>query len=186
MDYINRLENYDAPDIANIAISNQLYEEAFSIYKKFEVNTSAIQVLIDHIENLDRAYEFAERCNEPGVWSLLANAQIRQGLVKESVDSFIKADDPTSYLEVVNVATQNCKFLFFSEIKIFICYFSIESWEDLVRYLQMARKKARETFVETALAFAYAKTNRLSELEEFISAPNHAQIQAVRFLTNKI
>jgi len=161
MDYINRLENYDAPDIANIAISNQLYEEAFSIYKKFEVNTSAIQVLIDHIKNLDRAYEFAERCNEPGVWSLLANAQIRQGLVKESVDSFIKADDPTSYLEVVNVATQS------------------QSWEDLVRYLQMARKKARETFVETELAFAYAKTNRLADLEEFISAPNHAQIQAV-------
>ncbi|CAF3761485.1 unnamed protein product, partial [Rotaria magnacalcarata] len=159
MDYINRLENYDAPDIANIAISNQLYEEAFSIYKKFEVNTSAIQVLIDHIKNLDRAYEFAERCNEPGVWSLLANAQIRQGLVKEAIDSFIKADDPTSYLEVVNVASQN------------------RSWEDLVRYLQMARKKARETFVETELAFAYAKTNRLAELEEFISAPNHAQIQ---------
>ncbi len=44
----------------------------------------------------------------------------------------------------------------------------------------MARKKARETFVETELAFAYAKTNRLAELEEFISAPNHAQIQAVR------
>ena len=107
MDYINRLENYDAPDIANIAISNQLYEEAFSIYKKFEVNTSAIQVLIDHMNNLDRAYEFAERCNEAPVWSLLANAQIRQGLVKEAIDSFIKADDPTSYLEVVNVATQN-------------------------------------------------------------------------------
>lgn len=54
-----------------------------------------------------------------------------------------------------------------------------ESWEDLVRYLQMARKKARETFIETELAFAYAKTNRLAELEEFINAPNHAQIQTV-------
>ncbi|KAI8117809.1 Clathrin heavy chain [Lucilia cuprina] len=43
MDYINRLDNYDAPDIANIAISNQLYEEAFAIFKKFDVNTSAIQ-----------------------------------------------------------------------------------------------------------------------------------------------
>ncbi|CAF4999541.1 unnamed protein product, partial [Rotaria socialis] len=54
-----------------------------------------------------RAYEFAERCNDPSVCSLLANAQIRQGLVKEAIDSFIKANDPTSYLEVVNVATQN-------------------------------------------------------------------------------
>ena len=46
MEYINRLDNYDAPDIANIAISNELYEEAFAIFKKFEVNTSAIQVSI--------------------------------------------------------------------------------------------------------------------------------------------
>ncbi len=60
--------------------------------------------------------------------------------------------------------------------------FSLESWEDLVRYLQMARKKARETFVETELAFAYAKTNRLVDLEEFITSPNHAQIQIVRNL----
>ena len=34
MEYINRLDNYDAPDIANIAITNELYEEAFAIYKK--------------------------------------------------------------------------------------------------------------------------------------------------------
>lgn len=44
MEYINRLDNYDAPDIANIAISNELFEEAFAIFKKFDVNTSAIQV----------------------------------------------------------------------------------------------------------------------------------------------
>jgi clathrin heavy chain len=156
MEYINRLENYDAPDIANIAISNELFEEAFAIFKKFEVNTSAIQVLIDNVKNLDRAYEFAERCNESGVWSLLANAQLRNGLVKESIDSFIKADDPASYMEVVNIAGSN------------------GNWEDLVKYLQMARKKARETFIETELIYAYAKTNRLAELEEFISGPNHA------------
>lgn len=47
MEYINRLDNYDAPDIANIAITNELYEEAFAIFKKFEVNTSAIQVRIN-------------------------------------------------------------------------------------------------------------------------------------------
>jgi len=161
MEYINRLDNYDAPDIANIAISSELYEEAFAIFKKFEVNTSAIQVLIDNVKNLDRAYEFAERCNESGVWSLLATAQLRAGLVKEAIDSFIKADDPTLYMEVVNVAGSN------------------GNWEDLVKYLQMARKKARETFIETELIYAYAKTNRLAELEEFISGPNHAQILVV-------
>lgn len=43
----------------------------------------------------------------------------------------------------------------------------------------MARKKARETFIETELVYAYAKTNRLADLEEFISGPNHANITQV-------
>lgn len=161
MEYINRLDNYDAPDIANIAINNQLYEEAFAIFKKFDVNTSAIQVLIDQVNNLDRAYEFAERCNEPAVWSQLAKAQLKQGLVKEAIDSFIKADDPSAYIDVVETAHKT------------------ESWEDLVRYLQMARKKARESYIESELIYAYARTNRLADLEEFISGPNHADIQKI-------
>ncbi|VDK24361.1 unnamed protein product [Anisakis simplex] len=45
MEYIQKLDNYDAPDIANIAISNELYEEAFAIFKKFDVNTAAINVV---------------------------------------------------------------------------------------------------------------------------------------------
>ncbi|XP_066149209.1 clathrin heavy chain [Euwallacea fornicatus] len=161
MDYINRLDNYDAPDIANIAINNHLYEEAFAIFKKFDVNTSAIQVLIEQVNNLDRAYEFAERCNEPAVWSQLAKAQLNQGLVKEAIDSYIKADDPSAYMDVVETASKN------------------ESWEDLVRYLQMARKKARESYIESELIYAYARTGRLADLEEFISGPNHADIQKI-------
>jgi clathrin heavy chain len=86
MEYITRLDNYDAPDIASIAIGSELFEEAFAIFKKFDVNTSAIQVLIENIHNLDRAYEFAERCADPGVWSILAKAQLDEGMVKESID----------------------------------------------------------------------------------------------------
>ncbi|XP_052752088.1 clathrin heavy chain [Galleria mellonella] len=161
MEYINRLDNYDAPDIANIAINNELYEEAFAIFKKFDVNTSAIQVLIEQVKDLERAYEFAERCNEPGVWSQLAKAQLQQGLVKEAIDSYIKADDPSAYMDVVATATKQ------------------QSWEDLVRYLQMARKKARESYIESELIYAYARTGRLADLEEFISGPNHADIQKI-------
>ncbi|RWS28918.1 clathrin heavy chain 1-like protein [Leptotrombidium deliense] len=161
MEYINRLDNYDAPDIANIAIGSELFEEAFAIFKKFDVNTSAIQVLIEHIKNLDRAYEFAERCNDPGVWSLLARAQLMQGLVKEAIDSFIKAGDPSGYMDVVTTAHKS------------------GSWEDLVRYLQMARKKARESHIESELIYAYAKTGRLADLEEFVSGPNHADISKI-------
>jgi clathrin heavy chain len=43
----------------------------------------------------------------------------------------------------------------------------------------MARKKSRESFIETELAFAYAKTGRLTDLENFVHEPNHAQIQVV-------
>ncbi|XP_049342195.1 clathrin heavy chain 1 isoform X2 [Astyanax mexicanus] len=161
MEYINRLENYDAPDIANIAISNQLYEEAFCIFKKFDVNASAIQVLIEQVGDLDRAYEFAECCGEGAVWSQLAGAQLQQNLVKEAIDSYIRADEPAAYMEVVDAASRN------------------NNWEDLVRFLQMARKKARESYVETELLFALAKTKRLSELEEFINGPNNAHIQQV-------
>merc|ERR1711963_314460 len=161
MEYINRLDNYDAPDIANIAIGAQLYEEAFAIFKKFEVNSSAVEVLIENVSNLDRAYEFAERCNEPGVWSKLGKAQLQQKLVKESIDSFIKADDPSAYLDVVETASNT------------------ESWEDLVRYLQMARKKSRDTYVESELIYAYAKTSRYADLEEFVSSPNHADVSRI-------
>ncbi len=35
-----------------------------------------------------------------------------------------------------------------------------------MRYLQMARKKARDTYVESELIFAYAKTSRYADLGE--------------------
>lgn len=47
------------------------------------------------------------------------------------------------------------------------------------RYLQMARKKARESYIESELIYAYARTGRLADLEEFISGPNHADIQKI-------
>lgn len=62
------------------------------------------QVLIVNIRNLDRAYEFAERCNQAPVWSLLAKAQLDGGMVKEAIDSYIKADDPSTYTEVIQAA----------------------------------------------------------------------------------
>jgi clathrin heavy chain len=74
--------------------------------------------------------------------SQLGKAQLQKGMVKEAIDSFIKANDPTDYMAVVMTASQT------------------DHWEDLVRYLQMARKKARDTYVESELIYAYAKTSR--------------------------
>lgn len=75
-----------------------------------------LQVLIDNINNLDRAYEFAEKCNESAVWSQLARAQLANGMVKEAIDSYIKADDPSQYMEVVSVASK-------SSMNVYICVF---------------------------------------------------------------
>ena len=73
----------------------------------------------------------------------------------------MKADDPSNFAEVIQAAEK------------------VTKYDDLVRYLQMARKKIREPMVESELLFAFAKTNRLADVEEFISTPNIAQIQAV-------
>lgn len=71
MEYINRLDNYDAPDIANIAISNELFEEAFAIFRKFDVNTSAIQVKYTRpgqwIEMTPTMYHNSHYCHYSGI-----------------------------------------------------------------------------------------------------------------------
>jgi hypothetical protein len=73
-------------------------------------------------------------------------------------DSYIKASDPNNYIEVISGAEGE------------------QLYEDLVRYLQMSRKKIREPFIESELLFAFAKTDRLAELEEFVLNPNLAQV----------
>ncbi|KAG0039653.1 hypothetical protein BGZ82_007237 [Podila clonocystis] len=161
MDYINRLTNFDAPDIADHAIRNGLYEEAFVIYKKHEVHASAINVLIEHIGSIDRAYEYAEKVDTPEVWSRLGKAQLDGLRIKESIDSYIRANDPNNFTEVVSLASR------------------ADKYEDLVRYLQMARKESREPFIESELLFAYAKTGRTADLEEILNSPNVAQVQAI-------
>lgn len=58
-------------------------------------------------------------------------------------------------------------------------FFVADKWEDLVRFLQMARKKSRDSYIETELVFALAKTGRMTELEELLNSPNHAQVGQV-------
>uniref|UniRef100_A0A1I7X8N8 Clathrin heavy chain n=1 Tax=Heterorhabditis bacteriophora TaxID=37862 RepID=A0A1I7X8N8_HETBA len=85
-----------------------LDNSAFSEHRNLQnlLILTAMRVLIENVSNLDRAYEFAEKCNQSDVWASLAKAQLKQDLVKEAVDSFIKADDPGAYMEVVNKCTQ--------------------------------------------------------------------------------
>jgi len=173
MEYINRLDNFDGPEIAKIAISDQyaLYEEGLVIYTKFakraegqeatDLNVAAVGVIVDMLRNMERASEFAERVNESAVWGRLAKAQLAENLMAPAIASYIKANDPANFQEVIEAAER------------------ADDYESLVPYLVMARKQVKEPHLDTMLIYAYAKSNKLGDLEEFISAPNVASIQTI-------
>ncbi|OCH91028.1 clathrin heavy chain [Obba rivulosa] len=159
--YIDKLKNYDVAEIAKIATEHGLYEEAFLIYKKYEQHALAINVLVEHIVSLDRGVEYAQKVNKPEVWSRLAKAQLDGLRIKDAIDSYIKADDPSNFTEVIEIAERAGKY------------------DDLVRFLQMARKHLREPKIDTELAYAYAKTDRLHDMEDFLAMTNVADILEV-------
>ncbi|THU69571.1 hypothetical protein C4D60_Mb08t15820 [Musa balbisiana] len=161
MDYINRLDNFDGPAVGEVAVEAQLYEEAFAIFKKFNLNVQAVNVLLDNIQSIERAVEFAFRVEEDAVWSQVAKAQLRQGLVSDAIESFIRADDETQFLDVIRAAED------------------ANVYHDLVKYLLMVRQKVKEPKVDGELIFAYAKIDRLGEIEEFILMPNVANLQNI-------
>lgn len=160
MDYVNRLNEYDGEGIATVALQKGLLEEAFTMYKKLKKNLEAITVLVDNLKNLQRAQDFATKINEPAVWSKLGRAQLQEKKVADSIDSFLKADDPESFYLVIQTAKEAAEF------------------DPLVKYLRMARKLKKEK-IDTELAFALAHTNKLAEMEDFITSPNVAKIQEV-------
>lgn len=83
--YINKLQNYEVTDIAKIAIEHGLYEEALTIYKKYDQHALAINVLVEYIVSIDRGLEYATKVNEPTVWARLAKAQLDGLRIKDSV-----------------------------------------------------------------------------------------------------
>ncbi|KAL1987693.1 hypothetical protein VTN96DRAFT_2934 [Rasamsonia emersonii] len=159
MGYIHQLNEFNADEIAQMCISVGLYEEAFEIYKKVNNHLAATNVLVENIVSIDRAQEYAERVEIPEVWSKVAKAQLDGLRVSDSIDSYIRANDPSNYSEVIETATHAGKD------------------EELVKYLKMARKTLREPAVDTALAFCYARLNQLAELEDFLHATNVANIE---------
>ena len=159
MDYIHRLDGFNADEIANVCIDVGLHEEAFEIYKKIGNKEAAVNVLVEHVVSIDRAQAYAEDVDLPEVWSKVAKAQLDGLRVSDAIESYIKADDPKNYEEVTEIAVAAGKN------------------EELVKYLRMARKTLREPVIDTALAFSYARLDQLHELEDFLRATNVANIE---------
>ncbi|OBT74922.1 clathrin, heavy polypeptide [Pseudogymnoascus sp. 05NY08] len=159
MDYIHQLNEYTTTEVADICIEVGLYEEAFEVYKKIDDHPKAVNVLVEHIVSIDRAQEYGERVELPEVWSRVAKAQLDGLRISDAVESYIRAQDPSNYKEVIEYAVPAGKD------------------EDLIKYLKMSRKTLREPEIDTALAFAYARTDQLSELEDFLKGTNVADIE---------
>ena len=159
MDYIHKLKDYNPDDIAKMCIDQGLYEEAFEIYQKQQNHTAAMDVLVDNVVSIDRAQDYAEKVELPEVWSKVAKAQLDGLRVTDSIESYIKAQDPSNYNEVIETATHAGKD------------------EELVKYLKMARRTQREPAIDTSLAFCYARLDQLPELEDFLRSANVADVE---------
>lgn len=118
-------------------------------------------MLLDNVGDIERAAEYAARVDDKAVWSQLAAAQLAASLTKDAIDSYIKAGDPSNYEGVIRVAEGS------------------GAWEDLVRFLEMARKTLKERSVDSALVYAFAQAGRLGELESFVTSPNVADLQHI-------
>ena len=76
-------------------------------------------------------------------------------------DSYIKAEDPSNFAEVIEISSHAGKH------------------DDLVRFLQMARKSLREPKIDTELTYAYTKTDHLHDMENFLGMTNITDIPEV-------
>ena len=163
MDYINKLNNFDGDELAEIALDEKykLYDEALAIYKKCGDDEKAADVLLKYINNLDGAIEFAEKINKPEVWSKIGSVQLDQGQVREAIDSYCKAQDSSQYMRVITASEGQ------------------DAYVELVKYLRMAREAVKDSMIDGELVFTLAKINQLADLEDFISGGNQADIQKV-------
>ena len=56
MEYVQKLEHYDAPDIANVAMSRGLYEEAFTIFRWGPPSLALIQRAEPFLQEVQRQH----------------------------------------------------------------------------------------------------------------------------------
>lgn len=159
--YIEKLDNYDADEIAQLCIEHDLNEEAFEIYNKHEMFDKALQVLVENVMSLDRAATYADKINTPEIWSQLGAAQLDGLRIQDSIESYIKADDPSNYENVIDIAEQ------------------AEKFEELIPYLLMARKTRKESKIDGSLILAYAQLDQIHEIENMISGSTVANLDQV-------
>lgn len=160
-DLIERLDKFNVDEIAKFCLDHGLNEEALSIFVKEKRYLDGLNVLTDHILSLDRAADFVERYDTSELWSALARAQLAGLRVSDALKSYIRADDPSNFSEVIELAKRAGKS------------------DELVEYLKMARKSIREPIVDGQLIVCYAQLNKKAELDELVDGTSVADLDAV-------
>jgi len=76
-------------------------------------------------------------------------------------DPHVKVEDPSNFAKVIEISSHAGKH------------------DDLVRFLQMARRSLREPKIDTELTYAYTKTDHLHDMENFLGMTNITDIPEV-------
>ncbi|CAK7913259.1 clathrin heavy chain [[Candida] anglica] len=161
MNYIEKLDKFDPEEIAPLCIENQLYEEAFEIYDKFELRNDAMKVLVEDIMSLDRGEQYASKHEDPELWYQLGTAQLNGLRIPEAIDSYVKSKKPDNFEQVIEIAERGGK------------------EEELVAFLDMARESLREPLIDGSLINCYASLDRLNDIEKFVGGSNVADLEAI-------
>lgn len=158
---IEKLENYDADEIAPLCIEYGLKEEAFDIYNKHEMHSKALKVLVEDVMSLDRAAMYADKINTSEIWSQLGASQLDGLRIPDAMESYIKAQDPSNYENVIDLAEQAGKY------------------EELIDYLLMARATLKEPKIDGSLIFCYANLDKIHEIENLLTGSTVANLDII-------
>lgn len=159
--YIEKLDKFDANEIAPLCIDNDLLEEAFEVYDKFEMRNEAMKVLVEDIMSLDRGEQYAEKYDTSDLWYQLGTAQLNGLRIPEAISSYVKSSNPQNFEQVIEIAERAGK------------------EDELIPFLDMARETLREPTIDNALINCYASLGKLSEIEKFVAGPNVAVLEDI-------
>lgn len=159
--YIEKLDKYDPNEIAPLCIDNDLFEEAFEIYDKFELRNDAMKVLVEDIMSLDRGEQYAEKHETSDLWYQLGTAQLNGLRIPEAISSYVKSRNPQNFEQVIEISEHAGK------------------EEELIPFLDMARETLREPTIDNSLINCYASLGKLSEIEKFVAGPNVAVMEEI-------
>jgi len=82
--YLRSLNAFDAKDICSTAIRLGRFEEALQIAKHARDQELAVHILVNHLDDMARAFDFANTVDTPEVWKLVGLAQWRKNQMASS------------------------------------------------------------------------------------------------------